>query len=318
MNKSLVLLCVVLSTFFWGSNFNVAALIVNHVSPMMAATERFVIASIAILAILFLRERNNWVVLKRNYLAFILLGLCGITGFNLAFFIGLQTTTPINGALIMATSPITTALLFTLSERQKISRIQCVGMLVSLLGVLLVISKGSIGNLLNMQFNQGDMIILLGNIAWAAYTVGCRKYSIGATPLQITSFTMLFGTLGIVLFAYYTEGTFSGLSNISAFNHAALIYMGIAGSVLAYLFWNVGIKNLGAANTAVFFNLVPVFTMILAMLNNILPTGLQISGAVLVIAGVIFATQSYKLFYRSKPLITPPATSTPPSTGPVR
>ncbi|MFW5399928.1 DMT family transporter [Yersinia sp. 1252 StPb PI] len=305
MNKYLVLLCVVLSTFFWGSNFNVAALIVNHVSPLLAATERFVIASVTILAVLLLRERNSWIVLKKNYLAFVLLGLCGITGFNLAFFIGLQTTTPINGALIMATSPITTALLFTLCERQKISRVQCVGMLISLLGVLLVISKGSISNLLNMEFNQGDMIILLGNIAWAAYTVGCRKYTVGATPLQITSFTMLFGTLGIVMFAYYTEGTFSGLYNISAFNHGALIYMGIAGSVLAYLFWNVGIKNLGAANTAVFFNLVPVFTMILAIFNHILPTGLQLSGAVLVIAGVICATQSYKMFFRRKPLITP-------------
>ncbi|KFK96235.1 MULTISPECIES: DMT family transporter [unclassified Serratia (in: enterobacteria)] len=303
MNKPLVLLCVVLSTFFWGSNFNVAALIVNHVSPMMAATERFVIASIMILAVLFLREKNNWAALKRNYLAFILLGLCGITGFNLAFFIGLQTTTPINGALIMATSPITTALLFTLCERQRLSVMQCVGMLISLLGVLLVISKGSIGNLLNMQFNQGDIIIFLGNIAWAAYTVGCRKYSVGATPLQITSFTMLFGTLGIVMFAYYTEGTFGSLYNISVFNHVALIYMGIAGSVLAYLFWNVGVKNLGAANTAVFFNLVPVFTMILAILNNILPTSLQISGAVLVITGVICATQSYKLFFRPKPLV---------------
>ena len=293
-NRYLVLLAVTLSTFFWGSNFNAGASVVADASPYVVATERFVFATIIIMIFMLLKDRTNLMALQKNWIAFIALGLLGITGFNLAFFIGLKTTSAINGALIMATSPITTALLAAMIDKHKITLIQTVGMLISLFGVVIVVSNGSIMNLISLNFSSGDLIIMLGNLAWATYTVGSRKYISNSTPLQTTTYTMLFGTIGILLFTVYNNNLLISLSNITIKNHLILVYMAVCGTVLAYLFWNFGIKEIGAANTAVFFNLVPVFTMILALFTGSVPNLLQISGALIVICGVILATGSYK------------------------
>lgn len=299
-NRYLVLLVVTLSTFFWGSNFNAGASVVADASPYVVATERFVFATIIIMIFMLLKDRTSIIALQKNWIAFIALGLLGITGFNLAFFIGLKTTSAINGSLIMATSPITTALLAAMIDKHKISLIQTVGMLISLFGVVIVVSNGSIMNLISLNFSSGDLIIMLGNLAWATYTVGSRKYISNSTPLQTTTYTMLFGTIGILLFTVYNNNLLISLNNITIKNHLILVYMAVCGTVLAYLFWNFGIKEIGAANTAVFFNLVPVFTMILALFTGSVPNLLQISGALIVICGVILATGSYKTMLSKK------------------
>lgn len=299
-NRYLVLLAVTLSTFFWGSNFNAGASVVADASPYVVATERFVFATIIIMIFMLLKDRTSIIALQKNWIAFIALGLLGITGFNLAFFIGLKTTSAINGSLIMATSPITTALLAAMIDKHKISLIQTVGMLISLFGVVIVVSNGSIMNLISLNLSSGDLIIMLGNLAWATYTVGSRKYISNSTPLQTTTYTMLFGTIGILLFTVYNNNLLISLNNITIKNHLILVYMAVCGTVLAYLFWNFGIKEIGAANTAVFFNLVPVFTMILALFTGSVPNLLQISGALIVICGVIFATGSYKTMLSKK------------------
>ena len=299
-NRYLVLLAVTLSTFFWGSNFNAGASVVADASPYVVATERFVFATIIIMIFMLLKDRTSIIALQKNWIAFIALGLLGITGFNLAFFIGLKTTSAINGSLIMATSPITTALLAAMIDKHKISLIQTVGMLISLFGVVIVVSNGLIMNLISLNFSSGDLIIMLGNLAWATYTVGSRKYISNSTPLQTTTYTMLFGTIGILLFTVYNNNLLISLNNITIKNHLILVYMAVCGTVLAYLFWNFGIKEIGAANTAVFFNLVPVFTMILALFTGSVPNLLQISGALIVICGVILATGSYKTMLSKK------------------
>ncbi|WP_294963341.1 DMT family transporter [uncultured Gilliamella sp.] len=299
-NRQMALLLVTLSTFFWGSNFNAAAIVVTEVPPLVAASERFIIASLVIFIYMIIKAKNNISVFKLNWLALILLGLCGITGFNLAFFIGLQTTSAINGALIMATSPVTTALIASIIDKHQVTWSQRVGMLISLIGVVLVISNGDITNIIKLQFSGGDLIILLGNLAWAIYTVGCRKFIANSTPLQTTSFTMLFGSIGILLFSIYQGNLLKEIENISLSNHMILIYLAIAGAVLAYLFWNVGIKELGAATTSVFFNLVPVFTMLLALITGLIPNVLQLVGAVLVIGGVIYTTGAYRIMIKNR------------------
>ena len=244
---------------------------------------------------MIIKDKGNINAFKLNWKPLILLGLCGITGFNLAFFIGLQTTSALNGALIMATSPVTTILISSITEKHRVLLPQTVGMLISLIGVILVISHGDINNILKLHFTRGDLIILLGNLAWATYTVGCRRFISDSTPLQTTAFTMLFGTIGIVVFSFYQSDLIKEIEEISTYNQIILIYMGLVGSVLAYLFWNVGIKELGAANTSLFFNFVPVFTLLLAFIMGTIPNLLQLAGALLVISGVIYATGSYQI-----------------------
>ncbi|GLT16522.1 membrane protein [Vibrio zhanjiangensis] len=290
---------IILSTVFWGSNFNAGAFVVGHLSPMVAAAERFVIATFFIMAYLFWKEKNNLSVLRNNAIVFAILGLLGISGFNLSLFIGLKSTSATNGALIMATTPITTLIISTLLSKSRIAINQMIGILFSFSGVVFVISKGNMDNIIELNFSKGDFIIFIGSICWCLYTIGCQRFIKNSSALQTTSFTMFFGTLGIVLSAAVSSDMITELLFAPVSVHFAAIYMGIAGSVLAYLFWNVGLSKVGAANTSIFFNLVPVFTMLITACTGILPSPSQLTGALLVIVGVVLSTGGYKLIVKT-------------------
>ena len=113
---------LVLTAFFWGSAFNVGAHVIAGMSPISAGTERFLIASVALLALLACTGRLDWRLARRHLPALAAVGVLGVAGFNLAMFFGLRSTTPFNAALLMATTPLWTLLLSALIEREPIDR----------------------------------------------------------------------------------------------------------------------------------------------------------------------------------------------------
>lgn len=272
---------IVGATFFWGTNFNAGAYIIKSLPPLSASIERFSISTVVLLLVFGLLGKLRFSVLKNNLAAFIVLGLLGFTGFNMATFFGLQTTTPINGALILATTPLWTMILAVLLEGERIDRGRAIGLALGLLGVGLVITRGDIQVLLGLKVVSGDAIILAGSMAWAANMVGTRRFVKDSTPLETTSFSMLFGVIGLMVLGFLYEDPIASLRSASLSVHEAVIYLALCGSVLAYLLWFKGIHAIGAARTSIFFNLAPVFTMLVSSVMGCCP----ISGSCWVLAG---------------------------------
>lgn len=100
-----------LATFFWGSNFQATRVAISSIQPWSASAERFLIAVMAIFIYMFFKKLVTYNSLKKNIVAFIFLGAIGVAGFNGALFVGLQTSSPVTAALIMATTPISANLL---------------------------------------------------------------------------------------------------------------------------------------------------------------------------------------------------------------
>ncbi|NUU38746.1 DMT family transporter [Pseudomonas sp. C2B4] len=278
------------ATFFWGTNFNAGAYIIKQMAPLSASIERFAISTLILLVIFGLLGKLRLSVLRNNLLAFIGLGLLGFTGFSVATFFGLQTTTPINGALILATTPLWTMILAVLLEGERIDRGRAIGLVLGLLGVGLVITRGDIQVLLGLKVVSGDAMILAGSMAWAANMVGTRRFVKDSTPLETTSFSMLFGVMGLTVLGFMYEDPIASIRHASLAVHEAVIYLAIGGSVVAYLLWFKGIHVIGAARTSIFFNLAPVFTMLVSSLMGVLPNVWQVFGAGGVILGVLFAS----------------------------
>lgn len=285
-SASTAVIMTLMAAFFWGSNFQATKFALESVPPWTASVERFIIAVIGIFAILLIKQGLRVSVLSRNLVAYVLLGVIGVAGFNGALFVGLQTSSPITASLIMATTPISANIIEALLNRQMPGRDRIIGMVVSLIGVSLVITNGHVLSG-NIAFAPGDLIILLGSIGWAAYTAGTRAFVKDATPLETTSWTMLFGTIALTLAAFAFESPFTAAAGTSGVSFLAALWMGIAGSVLAYLFWNVGIAVRGPGKTSIFFNFVPVFALLIAMIMGTAPKGVQIVGAILTICGVL-------------------------------
>ncbi|WP_288960284.1 DMT family transporter [uncultured Sulfitobacter sp.] len=291
-----------LATFFWGSNFQATKFALESVPPWTASVERFIIAVIGIFAILIVKEGLRLSTLSRNFVAYVLLGVIGVAGFNGSLFVGLQTSSPITASLIMATTPISANILEALLNRKWPALDRIIGMAISLIGVSLVITNGRILSG-QIEFAVGDLIILMGSIGWAAYTVGTRAFIKNSTPLETTSWTMFFGSLALIVCAFLLETPFQAAAQTSGISLAAALWMGIAGSVLAYLFWNVGIAVRGPGKTSIFFNFVPVFALLISALLGTIPHLAQVLGIVLTICGVLVGQGRLYGLFRTRSII---------------
>lgn len=284
-----VYLALILSTLFWGANFNLGKYVVHYTDPASAAAWRFVIAGAVMLLYTRLREGLDWAGMRRNLLPLAAMAALGIFGFNMAFFYGMQTTSSVNGALIMTLNPTITVILTALVLGEAVSWRQVLGLALSMAGVVIVVTGGSWTALLqHFHFVLGDGLILLGNLCWAAYSVIGKRSIRQLSALQTTSATTLMGGLGIVALALLGHG--GALPLPAAPSLAAIAAMALFGTVLAYLWWNNGVKTIGPARTAVFFDLVPIFTMLIAIALGERVSAAQWVGALLVITGVLFSS----------------------------
>ncbi|WP_232810678.1 DMT family transporter [Serratia proteamaculans] len=292
MKNSLPLayLGVIIATFFWGTNFNAGAYIIAHQPPITASIERFSLATLALLLFFGLRGQLRLSTLNNNWPAYLGLGVLGFTLFNLCTFFGLQSTTPINGALILATTPLWTLVFGVIWENEKLNGSRIAGLLAGFIGVVLVITKGQIQTLLRLEVSPGDGIILLGSLAWALNMVGTRRLVHNATAIETTSYSMLFGTLALLPLGFIFENPLQSLATASLSVHLAVVYLALCGSLLAYLLWFNGLEKIGSVRTAIFFNLAPVFTMLVATLTGTAPNIWQLAGAAWVILGVLLAS----------------------------
>ncbi len=282
----IALVLTLVGTFFWGSNFQATKIALTTVSPWTASFERFLIAVIAIFLIMIFKEGLRWHVLSQNFISYIFLGIIGVAGFNGALFVGLQTSNPITASLIMATTPISANIIEAIMNKSFPTCERVIGMLISMFGVYLVITNGRfLSN--HVSFAKGDIMILLGSIGWAFYTVGTRSFVKNATPLETTSWTMLSGTVALGVLTFLFESPLQETMSMSGASLFALLWMGVAGSVLAYLFWNIGIAIRGPGKTAIFFNFVPISALLVQILFGFIPQIMQIIGVFITIFGVL-------------------------------
>ncbi len=274
-----------LAAIFWGTNFEATRIALHHLTPWTAAGARFGLAAVAILVWLWLRRGIDLRVLRRNLVAFALLGVAGVAGFNAALFVGMQTASPVTAALIMGTTPLTTALFDALIRRRWPRRVTVLGMGVSLLGVALTVGAFS-----GAHFARGDVLILVGSIGWSLYSIGCRSWVRDAASIETAAWTMTFGAAGLVAAAFVLGRPVAELADAGPVAQGVVIYMALVGSVLAYIFWQIGIAVRGPAATSVLFNLVPVAALAVAAAFGRVPGPAQLAGVAVAIFGVLLAS----------------------------
>ncbi|HYG04889.1 MAG TPA: DMT family transporter [Stenotrophomonas sp.] len=282
---------LVLTAFFWGSAFNVGAHVIAGMSPISAGAERFLLASAMLLALLAFTRRLDWRLARGHLPALTAVGVLGVAGFNLAMFFGLRSTTPVNAALLMATTPLWTLLLSVLLEGERINRWRAAGLASGLLGVVLVVSGGNPARLAQLHLARGDAIVMGGALSWALATVISRRYLGKLDAQQTTTWSIVLGTGVLLLLGLWREQPLAAMSHASASVHWGIFYLALCSSVLGYLFWFSATRRLGAANTASFFNLVPVFTMLVALIGGQIPQVGQLAGVAAVIGGVVLASK---------------------------
>lgn len=283
MGIATVYLLVSAATLFWGANFVLAGPVLADLPPLWAAAVRFLLGAAVMFVIAGARRENLLGLLRRHAAVYMMLGAVGITAFNLLFFFALQSSSANSAALIMAINPLLTALLAAAFLGEKPTARHLLALPVALSGVVVVISHGDMGRLASLSFAHGDLLMLGATLSWAIYNVLTRRYMPQASPIANTSWIM---AVGAALLLAAALGSDSHVHALDARASLAMAVMVVGGTVLAYVFWGIGIARLGAARTAIFINLVPVFAMLVGMFFGSFPSGAQLAGGVLVLSGV--------------------------------
>ena len=255
-----------LTSLFWSLNWVIGRAIVGHVTPLSLTWIRWIVAVSAMLPFAWPGIRAHWPVIRRHWKVIAWLGFWG-TGLHNAFaYVGLQYTTATNGVILNSAIPILIILLGWLIYRETITRLQMVGVAVSLAGILVIISRGDPVVLAQLRLNKGDLIVLFGMVFWAAYTVFLRM-----KPAELPGLVLLAccGLVGICLLTPLMLLEMTLLGGRIEFNPAtvaAMFYVGIFPSFVGYVFWNRGVHEVGPNIAGIFVHLMPAFGSLLAWL----------------------------------------------------
>ena len=284
---------LVLAALFWSGAFVTGKYAIGEFPPFALTFFRFFFALPFIFLILYCRQPDNWLPRPGEWRPFVCLGIIGTFLYHGLFFSCLQYTTAINASLIGATNPIVTALLAVMFLSDTINVIRTVGFLLSFSGVFLVITQGDWAIIAALSFNKGDLLMFGAVLSWAAYSLLSRQamttYSL--SPLKVTAYTFLVCTTFSLPFALW-EGPQTYLMQSTAAGWGSILYMAVFSSVLGYLFHLIAVQKIGASRSAVFINLVPLFTIGLAwyFLNEPV-TVFKLVSAAMIISGVYLAVR---------------------------
>lgn len=285
MNQKKLYFLMVLAVFFWAGAFIAGKLSVPYIPTYSLTFLRFFFASIVLFLVMKWRK-EPLAIQKRQIPIFLFTGIVGMFGYHVFFFTALKYTTATNSSIIAAMNPIMTAVIGFFFAKQMLSKKMVFGILLSFVGVILTITGTNFNVLRNFQFNPGDLLMFGAVTVWAAYSVFSKSKGKGIPPIILTFYSFLVCTLLLIPFVLY-EKPWEWLPLVPLSAYGAVLYMSIFASVIGYLVQQVSIKEIGPARSAIFINLVPVFSILLAVL--ILGESLQISKiftALIIIAGV--------------------------------
>lgn len=280
---------LLLTTTVWGGMFPVAKATLAVLDPYYMSLIRYAISALMFLVILVVVEGRRALCWEGRGLRAALLGALGFAGFGLCAFVGLGYSRPAHAAIIMALQPMITALVAWAWKGQRPANFTLGSAAVALFGVLLLISKGRLDNLLSGGTGFGDALILLGALSWVIYTLGAGSFA-GWSPLRYTTLTCIPGVgallVATVAWTIVSASPVPSLGEVSAVRWE-MAYLVVLASVAAVLFWNMGINKLGPLNGVLFINFVPITALSIRIIQGYTYSVMEFGGAALVIATLV-------------------------------
>jgi drug/metabolite transporter (DMT)-like permease len=278
---------LIFAVLFWSGNFIVGRGIHNEIPPMTLAFWRWAVALLIILPFSLGHIVHQFDIIRRNLIILTVLAILSITNFSIFIYMALKLSTATNTVLINSMIPIFIVMVSWLGFKERITLRQSIGIAISLAGLIFIIANGNLSTLISVRFSKGDLWTICAGISWALYSVLLRKCPIELNSLSFLATLIIIGTLFISPF-YIWEMSTGKTMNISQASIGSIVYVALFASILGYIFWNKAIQIIGANKAGIFIHLMPVFSIILAIifLDEKL-RGYHIKGAILIFSGIL-------------------------------
>ena len=291
MDKSITIsayIFLIFATALWGGNI-IAAKVASIISlePIKLSFYRNIVVIIILLPFVFYKIKIIFEIFKQNWKIIIFLSIFSVSIFNTFMNIALTTSSVISSSLMPAFAPSMIIILSLIIYNSKISYLQFIGVIISFIGFINIIVRGDILNLGSLNFVVGDIWMLGCVSCWALYSVMIRKIPKGIDNLSFLFLIFFIGNIFVLPF-YIIESFINQSFAINEQNGFLLVlYCGIGPALISYLLWIKAIKIIGANNSGLFLNLIPIFSSLISII--FLKEKLElfhIVGALLIFTGI--------------------------------
>ena len=277
-----------LSALFWGSSAIVGKLLFKEFLPSQVIFIRFALASIFLSFLIFVVKREPLYVSIKGHFKLIILGIIGVTLCYYFYIKGLYLSSALNAGLIESTIPLITLLLAIIIQEEKFRLLNTIGFILAYLGVVIIITKLDFNTIKNSTYNIGDIYLLISTLCFGIYNILVKKFKFNNIDNgQKLFFIFFYGSIFLLPWLYQDLTSGNLTWNLSFLNIFYILILSLGASVIAYIFFNEGIEKIGASKASSFINLVPIITIILAIIFlKEIPSLSQIIGIITILSGV--------------------------------
>lgn len=291
-NEIKAYIMLILATFFWAGNFIVGKVAtLFEIPPISLNFYRWFFAWIVLAPFTMRQVILSKSIIKKNIFSILIMSFTSISVFNSAVYYGLNYTQVLNGVLLISTIPILIIVISSIFKTEKINILQILGVLVSLSGVIIIITKMELQKLLHFQLNKGDLWILVAMLSWSIYSIIIKEKKINLKPFVLLQTLITFGV--IMLTPFYLLEISSGKHiplNIPVF--LTIAYVVLFAGIGAYIFWNKAVMTIGPNRSGVFLHLMPVFSSIMAIgLLGEFFAKFHFVGALFIVTGIFLSSR---------------------------
>ena len=281
-----------LCAFFWSGNFIVGKFATLYeVPPLTLNFLRWLIVWIILIPFTFRDILKNIKVIKKNFYPILLMSITSISIFNSVVYYSLNFTQVLNGALMISTIPVLIVFISFLFKTEKINFSQVLGLILSITGVLTIITRLDFTKLIHLDLNKGDLWLLVAMLSWAIYSTMLRTHK---TDLKYLSFISVIVSIGLIfLFPQFLLEINN--HQIIRFNFPVFLittYVVLFAGLGSYVLWNKAVVIVGPNKAGIFLHLMPVFSSFMAifLLNEKL-MNFHIIGAIIIIIGIYLSSK---------------------------
>ena len=290
--NNLAYLLLIFTTIFWSGNFIVGkAASLYQIPPFSLNFYRWFFAGLILFPFTFKEVINKKNYIFKNIGFFIILGISSITIFNSIVYYSLYYTQVISGVLMISTIPVWIIFIASILNIEKTNAFQIIGVGLSLIGVIFIITKADLNLIKNLDFNKGDLSMIVAMFAWAVYSALLKKKKYEISQLALLQVVIILGLIFLIPI-YFIEMNLGHLIVLELPFYLTLSYVVIFPGLLAFFFWIKGISIIGANRAGVFLHLMPIFGAIMAMIIfDEKFMYYHILGAIFIIAGITLSNK---------------------------
>ncbi len=267
MSKNyLAYLFLVLAALFWSGNFIVGKFAtLFEIPPLTLNVFRWISVWFILIPFTYKEILNNLPYIKKNWLVISFMGVITISTFNSVVYFALNYTQVVNAVLMLAAIPAATIVLSSLMKIEKTNFFQIFGLLLSIIGIGSIISNGDIQKIISLNFNKGDLWMLVCVITWSLYSTLLKKHKFKLSQFTLIQLMVSVGIIFLIPQFFYEASIGLELNYNKAF-FLILFYVVMFPAIGAYYCWQKGVQIIGPNRSTMFIQLMPLFSAVMAII----------------------------------------------------